>query len=40
MPEVLDDENDDMIVENENPRGGNNNLQPNPTHNFTDEYRY
>ena len=38
-PEVLDDENDDMIVENESPRGGNYNLRPNPTPNFTDEYR-
>ena len=39
VPEVLDDEND-MIVENESPRGGKNNLRPNPTPNFTDEYRY
>ena len=39
VPEVLDDENDDMIVENESPRGGNYNLRPNPTPNFTDEYR-
>ena len=38
-PEVLDDEND-MIVENECPRGGKYNLRPNPTPNFTDEYRY
>ena len=36
VPEVLDDENDDMIVENENPRGGKYNLRPNPTPNFTD----
>ena len=40
VPEVSDDENDDMIVENESPRGGKNNLRPNPTPNFTDEYRY
>ena len=40
VPEVLDNENDDMIVENESPRGGKNNLRPNPTPNFTDEYRY
>ena len=39
VPEVLDDE-DDMIVENESPRGGKYNLRPNPTPNFTDEYRY
>ena len=39
VPEVLDDEND-MIVENENPRGGKYNLRPNPTPNFTDEYKY
>ena len=39
VPEVLDDEND-MIVENESPRGGKYNLRPNPTPNFTDEYRY
>ena len=40
VPEVLDDENDDMIVENKNPRGGKYNLLPNPTPNFTYEYRY
>ena len=40
VPEVLDDEHDDMIVENESPRGGKYNLRPNPTPNFTDEYRY
>ena len=39
-PEVSDDENDDMIVENDSPRGGKYNLRPNPTPNFTDEYRY
>ena len=39
VPEVLDDEND-MIVENESPMGGKYNLRPNPTPNFTDEYRY
>ena len=37
VPEVLDD---DMIVENESPSGGKYNLQPNPTPNFTEEYRY
>ena len=40
VPELLDDENDEMIVENESPRGGKYNLRPNPTPNFTDEYRY
>ena len=40
VPEVLDDENDDVIVDNESPRGGKYNLRPNPTPNFTDEYRY
>ena len=39
VPEVLDDETD-MIVEIESPRGGKYNLRPNPTPNFTDEYRY
>ena len=39
VPEVLGMENDDMIVENESPRGGKYNLRPNPTPNFTDEYR-
>ena len=40
VPEVLDDENNDVIVNNESPRGGKYNLRPNPTPNFTDEYRY
>ena len=31
VPEVLDDKNDGMIVENESPRGGKYNLRPNPT---------
>ena len=39
VPEVLDDEYD-MIVENESPREGKYNLRPNPTPNFTEEYRY
>ena len=39
VPEVLDDGND-MIVENESPSGGKYNLRPNPTPNFTEEYRY
>ena len=38
--EVLDDENDDVIVDNESPRGGKYNLRHNPTPNFTDEYSY
>ena len=40
VPEVLESGDDDMIVENERPRGGKNNLRPNPTPNSTDEYRY
>ena len=40
VPEVSVDENDDMIIENESPRGGKYNLRPNATPNFTDEYRY
>ena len=40
VPKLLDDENDDMIVENDSPRGRKNNLRPNPTPNITDEYRY
>ena len=31
VPEVLDDAKDDMVVENESPRGGKYNLGPNPT---------
>ena len=40
VPEVSDDENDDVIVDNKSPRGGRYNLRPNPTPNFTDEYIY
>ena len=40
VPEVLDDENDDVFVDNKSRRGGKYNLRPNPTPNFTDEYRY
>ena len=40
VPEVLESEDDDMIVEDERPKGGKYNLRPNPTPNFTDEYRY
>ena len=40
VPEVSDDENDDVIVDDKSPRGGRYNLGPNPTPNFTDEYRY
>ena len=39
VPEALDDGND-TIVENESPRGRKYHLRPNPTSNFTDEYRY
>ena len=40
VPDFLDSENDEMVVGNESPRGGKYNLRPNPTPNFTDEYRY
>ena len=40
VPDVLNEETDDCVVENESPRGGKYNLRPNPTPNFTDEYRY
>ena len=40
VPDLSDNESDDMVVENESPRGGKYNLRPNPTPNFTDEYRY
>ena len=40
MPDVLIEETDDCVVENESPMGGKYNLRPNPTPNFTDEYRY
>ena len=40
VPDVLIKETDDYVVENESPWGGRYNLRPNPTPNFTDEYRY
>ena len=40
VPDVLIEETDDCVVENESPRGGRYKLRPNPTPNFTDEYRY
>ena len=40
VPEVSESENDEMIVENESPRGGRYNLRPNPTPNYSEEYRY
>ena len=40
VPDVIIEETDDYVVENESPRGGKYNLRPNPTPNFTDEYRY
>ena len=40
VPDVLIEETDDCVVENESHRGGRYNLRPNPTPNFTDEYRY
>ena len=38
--DLSDKETDDSVVEKESPRGGRYNLRPNPTPNFTDEYRY
>ena len=40
VPEVLDDEKEDMVVENESPRGRKYKIRPNPTPTLTDEYRY
>ena len=40
VPDLSDKETDDSILENESTRGGKYNLRPNPTPNFTDEYRY
>ena len=40
VPDLLEKEDDETVVENESPRGGKYNLRPNPTPNFTDEYRY
>ena len=40
VPDLSDRETDDSVVENESPWGGKYNLRPNPTPNFTDEYRY
>ena len=40
VPEVSKDENDDMVVENESPRGVKYNFRPNFTPNYSDEYRY
>ena len=37
---VLESKNDDLMVEKESPREGKYNLHPNPTPNFTEEYRY
>ena len=37
---LSDKKTDDSIVENESPRGEKYKLRPNPTPNFTDEYRY
>ena len=40
MPDVIIEKTDDYVAENESPRGGKYNLRPNPTPNFTVEYRY
>ena len=40
-PESLDNETEyDCVIEIKNPRWGKYNLRPNPTTNFTDEYKY
>ena len=38
--DLSDKKIDEMVVENESPRGGKYNIRPNPTITFTDEYRY
>ena len=40
VPDVLDCQDDETVVEIESPRGGKYTLRPNPTPNFTDEHRY
>ena len=40
VPEVSEVENDEMIVDNESPRGGKCNFRLTLPPNFTDEYRY
>ena len=40
VPDTFDKENDDMVVEIESRRGGKHTLRPNPTPNYTEEYRY
>ena len=40
VPGISDDERNEKIEGNASPRGGKYNLRPNPTPNYTDEYRY
>ena len=40
VPGISDDERNEKIEGNSSPRGGKYNLRPNPTPNYTDEYRY
>ena len=40
VPDLSKREDDEKVTENESPRGGKYILRPNPTPNFTDEYRY
>ena len=40
VPDLSEKETEDSVVKNESPRGGKHTLRPNPTPNFTDEYRY
>ena len=38
--DVSDSECDEMVINKGSPSGGKYNLRPNPTPNFTDEYKY
>ena len=40
VPDVSDSDSDEMVADNGSPRLGKYNPRPNPTPNFTDEYRY
>ena len=40
VPDLSDNESDAMVVENESPRAGKKIRRPNPSPNFTDEFRY
>ena len=40
VPGVSENDEKEKVNENNSPRGGKYNLRPNPTPNYTDEYRY